>query len=121
MAYVRYSDSSGRQMSYDISVTLEPGLRPINGSSYYANSGDTYEMGLVTNAPYSRVEWYMKPAGDTSPDGANVETDYAVGTTTEAELSHTLPNGTPGTCTITAHVFKSDGTDYKVTYDVYVY
>lgn len=78
-------------------------------------------MGLVTNAPYSRVEWYMKPAGDTSPDGANVDTDYAVGTTTEAELSYALPNGSPGDCTITAHVFNSDGTDYKVTYDVYVY
>lgn len=121
MAYVWYSDTSASQMSYDVRVTLEPGLRPINGSSYYANAGDTYEMGLVTNAPYSRVEWYMKPAGDTSPDGANVDTDYAVGTTTEAELSYALPNGSPGDCTITAHVFNSDGTDYKVTYDVYVY
>lgn len=121
MAYVWYSDTSGSQMSYDVRVTLEPGLRPINGSSYYANGGDTYEMGLVTNAPYSRVEWYMKPAGDTSPNGANVDTDYAVGTTTEAELSYALPKGTPGHCTITAHVFNTDGSDYKITYDVYVY
>ncbi len=121
MAYVWYSDLSARAMSYDVTVTLSPGLRPINGSSYYANSGDTYEMGLVTDAPYSQVQWYVKPPGDTSTDGTNVETDTVTGTTTEAELSYTLPTGTPGNRRITAHIFRADGTNYKVTYDVYVY
>ena len=121
MAYVWYSDLSARQLSYDVRVTLSPGLRPINGSSYYANSGDTYEMGLVTDAPYSEVRWSVSPRGDTSTEGAVVETDTATDTTTEAEFSYTLPTGTPGYCRITAHIFRSGSTDYKVTYDVYVY
>ena len=121
IAIVSYSDLSARQLSYDVTVTLSPGLRPINGSSYYANGGDTYEMGLVTDAPYSEVRWSVKPPGDTSIDGIRVETDYTTDTTTEAEFSYTMPTGNSGSYRITAHVFRSDGTDYKVTYDVYIY
>ena len=115
------ADVSTRELSYDIRVTLSPGLRPINGSSYYANSGDTYEMGLITDAPYSEVRWSVSPPGDTSTDGTVVETNTDEGTTTEAEFSYSLPSGAPGFRRITAHIFRADGSDYKVTYDVYVY
>ena len=78
-------------------------------------------MGLVTDAPFSQVRWYVKEPGDTSTDGTNVETDTATGTTTEADLSYTLPTSNPGNYQITAHIYRSDGSDYKVTYNVYVY
>ena len=121
MAYVWYSDLSARAMSYDVTVTLSPGLRPINGSDYYTNGGATYEMGLVTDAPYSQVIWYVKEPGDTSTDGTHVETDTATGTTTEAELSYTLPTGNPGNYQITANITRADQSTYTVVYNVYVY
>ncbi len=122
MAYVWYSDLSARAMSYDVRVTLSPGLRPINSSTYYANGGETYEMGLVTDAPFSQVRWYVKEPGDTSTDGTNVKTLSVSGVTiTDTELSYTLPTSNPGNYKITAHIYRSDGSDYKVTYNVYVY
>ena len=97
MAYVWYSDLSARAMSYDVTVTLSPGLRPINGSTSFAYSGEAYEMGLVTDAPYSQVIWYVKTESisDFSTYGTLVETDTAAGTATEAELSYTFSNRDP--------------------------
>ncbi len=121
MAYVWYSDLSARQLSYDLVVTPPEGLRPINGTSYYANSGDIIEMGVVADAPYTSVKWSISPGGDTSTEGPVVETDTATDTTTVAELRFALPTGAPGFRRITAHIFREDGTDYKLTYDMYVY
>ncbi len=121
MPYVWYSDTSARQMSYDLVVTPPEGLRPINGTSYYANSGDTIEMGVVTDSPYASVRWSISPAGDTSIEGPVIETDTAGDIPTVAELELVLASGTPGFRKITAHIFREDGTDYKLTYNMYVY
>ena len=100
----------------------EIGLYPYNGSSYYANGGDLYNMKLVTENPFSQVYWYIKsPTDTTTTYGNNIETDYGDGsTTTEATLNYTLPIGTPGTYTITAYIYYSDSIAEE-NYGVYVY
>lgn len=100
--------------------TPTPGLRPFNGSTYYANGGDTYNMELTTSEAYSLVYWYVKPPGDTTTYGNSVETDSGDGSTTTATLSYTLPSGNGGTYRITAYIYYSDRIAEE-TYDVYVY
>ena len=100
--------------------TPTPGLRPVNGSTYYANGGDTFELELTTSEAYSKVHWYVKPPGDTTHYGTEVELDLGDGTTTAATLSYTLPSGNGGNYRITAYIYYSDRIGEE-TYDVYVY
>ena len=97
-----------------------PGLQPVNGSSYYAYGGDTYHMELTTSEAYSTVYWYLKPPGDTSTYGNNVETDWGDGSSTTASLSVTLPSDNGGNYRITAYIYYTNRIAEE-TYDVYVY
>lgn len=102
------------------SIVQTLGLHPVNGSTYYGYGGDRYEVKLTTSEAYSKVYWYIKPPGDTTMYGNQVEIDYGDGSTTTATLIYTLPSSNGGTYRITAYIYYSDRIAEE-TYDVYVY
>ena len=100
-----------------------PGMYSLSGL-YTATPGDTHEVCLITDAPYSQVYWYVKVPWDTSPGtlGTPQGKDTGDGTTKEATFSYTFPSGAmhTGTFRITAYIYRSDNTIYEESYTVTV-
>ena len=84
--------------------------------------GESYEVRLTTDTPYSQVYWYVKAPWETSYYGTNVEIDNGDGSTTEASLTYTFPSGAMhiGEFIITAYIYQSDQSVYEETYTVNV-
>ena len=99
------------------SSSSAPGLSSSDGS-YTASAGDTHEVNLVADGPYSQVYWYVKAPGDTGSYGTQVEIDSGDGVTSDASLSYTFPADAAGEYTITACIYRSDQSVYEESYTV---
>ena len=104
-----------------LSISKTPGktaqLSPYD-DTYTASAGDSHTSNFSTDSPYTSVQWYVKPPGDTSERGTLIETDTGDGSATTASLSYTFAaSAVAGAYIITAYVTTPDGV-YEVSYTV---
>ena len=115
------ADVSTRELSYNVSVTLPPGLyrtTPYSFSLY--GLGETLDFLVIADSPYNEVNWYLKKSGET---GLGRWLYANSGTEIKGTFSYTFSseNGIePYTDYIlTARVERnSDNTNYNLTYEV---
>jgi len=120
---MQWSDMSTQELTYNVTVTLPPGLyrtTPYSFSLY--GLGETLAFLVIADSPYNEVNWYLKKSGETGL-GRWLYANSGSSTATEGTFSYTFSseNGIePYTDYIlTARVERnSDNTNYNLTYEV---
>ena len=119
--------------TYTEEFTHEPisdhGLGPTTGGETFSGDcsctgGDEWDSLMITDAPFSKIYWYVKAPGDTSAYGTEEDVVYGDGTEQKSIFTYTFPenDGLPGTgsfYTITAYVYEVDQI-YWESYTVWV-
>lgn len=80
-----------------------------------------HNVKLITDEPYRKVYWYVRPPGVSNDMATFVEMDLGDGSTTEAFMSYTFNSTHPtGQWTVRAYISTGDNNVIDATYPLYV-
>lgn len=103
------------ELSYNVTVTLPPGIYPTNTVAAGASPGSPYELKVITDESFYWIDWYVKQS-DEAGLGTLVESDLG-GTFSEATMTYTY--NVIGDYVITAVIWRgSDMSRYEETYNL---
>ncbi len=108
------------------SVGIGPMTNGDFSEDFTGDVGDSWDSLMITDAPYDEIWWYVKPPWDTSYYGTDEEIDEGNGEDRRATMTYTFPaypedyDGNNRYFTITAYVYRWDGSVYEKHYDVLV-